>query len=462
MSRALKVGIFFVIGVVLFCVGLFLIGSRSQIFGNHFTVYTEFQNVDTLVSGSTVRVGGMNAGRVLGIQVPKNPSGKFRLTLSVDEKFRRIVRSDSLASIETEGMVGNKYVNIGQGTNRSPECDRCTLPSQEATSMASLFKEGQKLAGSLQSTINDLRPRVDTAIDNISSAAGHANSLIVALKPRVVNMAGNADAIVAGIRQGQGMAGKLLTDKTTAANFSATMADARQTTANFKATSQKIDSMVSTIQKSDLPAVHKTLANTESATAKINQAVTSLTGNNGHQQNTVQAIGDTIHQAQRATTNLADDTEAIKHNFFLRGFFHRRGFFDLQTLTPAKYFHSKFVRKPRVREWIPAAGLFTTGPNGTLEITDAGRKTLNRSMSSLVPYLPNNPIVVEAYTDTGAPDQQYIESRARALAVSDYLKSHFSLKADRVGIMPLGAYPPPKTGKKQWNGVCLVLVVEKQ
>ena len=70
MSRSLKVGIFIVGGVALFCVGIFLIGSQTQFFGSHFTAYAEFNNVNTLSSGSAVRVGGMSAGQIAGISVP--------------------------------------------------------------------------------------------------------------------------------------------------------------------------------------------------------------------------------------------------------------------------------------------------------------------------------------------------------------------------------------------------------
>jgi ABC-type transporter Mla subunit MlaD len=54
---------------------------------------------------------------------------------AAQRKFRSVVREDSKASIETEGMVGNKFVNIAIGSAGSPECPAgCTLPSQESVS----------------------------------------------------------------------------------------------------------------------------------------------------------------------------------------------------------------------------------------------------------------------------------------------------------------------------------------
>lgn len=462
MSRPVKVGIFLLGGIALFCLGLVLVGSSAHLFGSHFVVYADFNNIQSLSGGSSVSVGGMSAGQVEGIQVPTDPNGKFRLKLSVDQKFRALVRQDSIATIETQGMVGNEFVNIAKGSASSPQCDRCTLPAQEPTSMSAMMKKAGDLMQNLQSTIAEIRPKAESAIGNISSAAAHANSMIAAVQPNVVALSRNANAIVAGIRKGHGAAGKLLTDKTVAADVSTTIANAKQASANLVQTSRNVNKVVSTIQKADLPKVNQTLANTQAITGQMNQAVGTMLAKGNNNENTAEALRETVHSAQQATSNLADDTAAIKRNFFFRGFFHRRGFYNLGTMTPDKYEHSEFVRKPRARVWIPAAGLFTAGPDGKQQLTDAGRKILDQSMSKIIPYLPNNPLVVEGYATAGAPSQMYLESRERALEVSQYLQQHFHLKPDRVGIMPLGAHPLPHMHKKTWDGVCLTLVAWKK
>lgn len=462
MTRAVKVGVFIVGGIVLFCVGIYLIGTRTQLFGNHFTAYVDFNNVDTLTQGAGVRVGGMNAGQISGIQVPTGPNGKFRITLKVDKKFLPIVRRNSLATIETEGMVGNIYINIAKGSANSPECNGCTLPSQEPVSMSALFQKASQLAGSMQSTITDLHQRADTLMKSVNSAAGNANSMLAQMKPNVVGLTKNANAIVAGLRQGHGAAGKLLSDKTMSGEVAKTVANASQASANLNQTSQKIDTMVSTVQKTDLPKVKQTLANTQAATQKVNQALGGLLAKGKNGESTTQSIHDTIQQAQRTTTNLADDTAAIKQNFFFRGFFKRRGFYDLRTLSPSEYVHTRFVKKPTARSWIAADGLFATGADGKQQLTDEGRAELDTAMAKLVAYLPNSPIVVEGYSNAGEPPQQYLVSRERAEAASQYIESRFHLKPDRVGIMPLGNHPPSKTGRKEWNGLCLVLVEWKK
>ncbi len=461
MSKALKVGIFLTAGVVLFCVGLFLIGSRAQLFGHHFVVYSQFKNVDTLQTGAMVRVAGMDAGQIVGIEIPKSPSSEFRLKLDVDQKFRAIVREDSQASIETEGMVGNKFVNINFGSQNSPECRGCTLPTQESVSMGQLMREGGKLAASIQSTINDVHHRADTALDNIDSASGRANSLIASMSPKILNMTDNADAIIAGIHEGKGAAGKLLTDKTVAANVETTIANAKQASANVAQASHKANNMVSQIQQTDLPVVHKTLENAQDMTQQLNQAVGTFLAPGNSNESTAVALNEAAHGMQQTASNLADDTEAIKTNIFFRGFFNRRGFYNLSTITPEKYGASDFVKKPRVRVWIPAGELFRVRPDGSQQLTKAGQSRLDQSMSELVGYLPNNPMMIEGYSTNGVPDRQYLVSRQRALEVRQYLDSQFHLSPKRVGIMPMADHPPEETGKQNWDGICLVLVVSQ-
>lgn len=455
MSRAVKVGVFLVGGIVLFCIGLFMIGSRAQLFGSHFDVYTEFNDIDTLQTGAMVRVAGMNAGQLIAIQIPDGPGSKFRLKLEVDKKFQPIVRQDSTTTLETEGMVGNIFINIKKGSASSPECHGCTLPSQEPVSIDALERKAGSMMTAMQSTIQDLHARADGVMKNLTSATAHADQLIVATKPNIVHLTGNANAIVAGIRKGQGTAGKLLTDKTVAANVTQTIANAKQASA-------KVNAMIAGVQQKDMPKVEQTLANTQAMTQKMNQAVGTILSRGKHQVSTAVALRETVHQAQQATANLADDTEAIKHNFFLRGFFKRRGFYSFDTMTRSKYAASKFVKKPNARVWVPAAGLFTIGKDGSQQLTELGKSILDESMSALTPYLPNNPVVVEGYSTTGAPDEEYLVSRQRAFAVSTYLQQHFHLNPKRVGAMPLGAHPPKGAGRETWDGVCLVLVVSKK
>ena len=469
LKKKALVGVFLVGGVLLFCIGLFMIGSRKQIFGSHFHVYADFDDIATITTGAKVRVSGMNAGQVTAIDVPKKPSGRFRLTLEVDEKFHPIVREDSVATIETEGMVGNQFVNIKKGTEHSPECPpHGTLPSEEPFNMGALMKQGGGLVKQVQSTISDIQKRADKAIDNITSLSGHVDGVVVSVRGDVKQMTSNGahitrdvSDIASNIRKGNGAAGKILVDKTVASNVEDTVAKAKQSSANVEQATQKVNTIISDVQQKDMPNVRETLTNTRNMTGQMNQAVGTFLSPGSGGENTALALRDTVHGAKQSVSNLADDTEAIKHNFFFRGFFNRRGFYNLDQITPSKYNSSQFVKRPKARVWLASAGLFTTRPDGTQQLTDTGKSILNQSMSDLVPYLPNNPLVIEGYAATGMPDRRYLASRQRAVEVRQYLESHFHLNPKLVGVMPMADQPPKGAGKKMWDGICLVLVVSK-
>lgn len=116
----------------------------------------------------------MDAGEITDIRVPNSASSRFRLKLHVDQKFHPIIRQDSVATIETEGMVGNKYLDVSKGSDHSPECPAGgTLSSQEPFEIGDLMRQGSGLVKSTQASIEDMRRHADDAIQKITSAAGH-------------------------------------------------------------------------------------------------------------------------------------------------------------------------------------------------------------------------------------------------------------------------------------------------
>jgi phospholipid/cholesterol/gamma-HCH transport system substrate-binding protein len=470
MSKSVKVGILIVAGVVLFGLGLFLIGSSKQLFTHHYSIYTEFNNIASITKGANVQVSGMDAGTVDNIEIPGTPSDKFRIELKVDEKFRHIIRQDSVATVATQGMVGNQFVEIKKGTDNSPECNPgCTIKGQEAASISQLMQQGNEIADQIKSTIKDLHGRADTAMGNITDLTGHADQAIKNVTPAVqkiaangVRISGNANEIVANVRSGKGAAGKLLMDQQTAQDVTTMMSNAKQTTANADDAAAKADKMIADIQEKDIPKVDQTVTNVQDATSQLNGAVGTFLSKGNGGESTPEALRDTIQHANQATGNLADDTEAIKHNFFFRGFFKRRGFYSLAHMTPSEYGKSEFIKKPAARIWVSAAGLFEIGPDGAQKLTPDGASILARAFSGLVHDLPNNPLMVEAYSHSDAPDQEYLFSEQRADLVRRFLESRFQVKSKWIGVMPFEDQPPPRAGRTKWDGISIVVIQSKQ
>src|ERR1051326_2319897 len=121
MSRAFRLGVFIVATLAILAAGVFLIGSREFLFSSTYQLKADFKNVAGLTNGAEVRVGGIHEGTVKLIQLPAQPGGQMTVIMSLEKSTRKVIRKDSVAAIQTEGLLGNKYVEISFGSdNTSP------------------------------------------------------------------------------------------------------------------------------------------------------------------------------------------------------------------------------------------------------------------------------------------------------------------------------------------------------
>ena len=94
-NRLPVVGAFVIGGLLLFAVGLFLIGDRRMLFNDTFEVYAEFTQIAGLQNGAKVRVAGLDAGEVETIHIPASPSAKFRVKV---ERTPLVVEAESVGA----------------------------------------------------------------------------------------------------------------------------------------------------------------------------------------------------------------------------------------------------------------------------------------------------------------------------------------------------------------------------
>lgn len=121
----LRVGIFVLGLLVLFMVFVLTIGSRSRIFERRYSLHAFFGNIEGLNVGAPVRLAGASIGSVSDLTFDKDLSGKkIRVTMSLDARLQDRIREDSIASIGTIGLVGDKVLELTVG---SPE--KKVLPS---------------------------------------------------------------------------------------------------------------------------------------------------------------------------------------------------------------------------------------------------------------------------------------------------------------------------------------------
>ncbi len=199
-----KTGLFVIISLALLLGLIFLIGKQKKLFGDAFIVFAEFKNISGTQEGNFVRFAGINIGTVEGIRIINDTS--VELSLSIDKDIQPFIKTDAIASIGSDGLMGDKLILIAPGTSTAP-----------------VAKNGSKL---LSTNPVD----VDKIMNNISKISANAS----------VVTDGLAD-IVAKINSGKGTVGRLLADNKLADNLESTIATAKQTAASINRTSNAAD-----------------------------------------------------------------------------------------------------------------------------------------------------------------------------------------------------------------------------
>jgi len=437
-SRAVAVGAFVIAGVLLFGVGLFLIGDRRMLFSDTFDVYAEFANIAGLQNGAKVRVAGLDAGEVDTIHVPPNPSARFRVKLRIREDLHPLIRVDSVATIQTDGLVGNKFMQVEAGTDQAQIVPaRGTIKSREAFDLSAMLQRMNDTVDLVSKTITDVKAGIETALSSVTDTAQDAQALMNdmgkdarAIMASAQRVSQNLSAIVAGVRDGKGTVGKLLTDDSLYASVKGVAAD-----------------------------VEKAGANLREASEQAKGAVADFRGENGPMKGIAGNLQQTLASAKDAMADLAENTEALKRNFFFRGFFNKRGYFDLDDISVQQYRQGALESRDRqvLRIWVAAAVLFETDAKGEERLTDSGRMRLDSAMSEFVRYPRNSPFVVEGYAHEATNDQRFLLSRRRAQLVRDYVVGKFGLDSKVVATMPMGEEAPGSPAGDRWDGVGLAL-----
>jgi phospholipid/cholesterol/gamma-HCH transport system substrate-binding protein len=201
MSRAARLGAFIIVTLAILVAGIFIIGGKQYLFSSTYQLKAQFDNVEGLDAGGDVRVGGVHSGTVHSIVLPHKPGDKVTVIMDLGKSTHEIIKQDSVASIETEGLLGNQFLAISFGsTGTAGVQDGDTIASVPPLEMAELLN---KMSGILDSS--------QQAIKNATGATA------------------NLDSISAKINSGQGTVGALVNDKQLYANL-------EQTTSNMNAT----------------------------------------------------------------------------------------------------------------------------------------------------------------------------------------------------------------------------------
>src|SRR5207244_503490 len=142
MSRTARLGAFILGALFLFGVGVFLIGERQYLFSRTYHLSAPFDTVAGLDDGAVVRSGGVRIGIVDTIHMPRRSGDKVTVVMKLEKSTREVIKKDSVATIETEGLLGAKYLSVSFGSKESePVRDGDTIASRPALDYGDLAKK---------------------------------------------------------------------------------------------------------------------------------------------------------------------------------------------------------------------------------------------------------------------------------------------------------------------------------
>ncbi|MFI5196719.1 MAG: MlaD family protein [Chitinophagales bacterium] len=114
-SQKVRIGIFTLVGIGLLVTGIFIIGNKKNMFGDTFSIYGKYKNVGGLQIGNNIRFAGINVGTVEDITIENDST--VRVDMRLQSKVRPFLKKDAVASIGSEGLMGDKLITIAPGAN---------------------------------------------------------------------------------------------------------------------------------------------------------------------------------------------------------------------------------------------------------------------------------------------------------------------------------------------------------
>ena len=309
-----KLGAFVLAGLLFLLLLLYMIGKNRNLFGNTYVLKARFENVQGLVPGNNVRFAGIQAGTVKKIEILNDTV--IEVTMIMDKDMEPVIRKNAIVSIGTEGLVGNKVVNIAPNKNPGPlAIEGDTLFSKKAVNTEEMLQTLYKTNNDINEIASDLKITVQQinnssalwdllndksipaelrmAVTNIRSATGRANG-----------MAGDLQGIVTDIKQGEGSVGVLLKDTSFAKNLN-------EAVLKIKSVGEEADSLAAEINKL-VSGIRKDVNNGKGP-------VHALLKDSGM----VIKINESLENIQKGTDGFNQNMEALKHNIFFKGYFKK-------------------------------------------------------------------------------------------------------------------------------------------
>lgn len=310
-NQKIRLGLFVILGSLFFIATIYFIGNKQDMFNKTVTINALFKNINGLQAGNNVRFSGIDVGTVKKIEIINDST--IKVEMMIEDKILSHIKKDALASIGSDGLVGNMIVNIVPGKNSQ-------IPVNE---------------GDIILTEN--RVTTEEIMKTLSSTSDNAN-LITANLVQITNQ----------ITSGKGTVGMLINDSSLSDDLKQTMYYLKITS---KGTSESVANLNKIITQLDnknnvvgvlkdtavANNIKKVITNLEKSSDQIDKVVTNLNSTITNMKDgkgainylsndpkLVKQIDSTMIKINQASTKLNENLEALKSNFLFRGYFKKQ------------------------------------------------------------------------------------------------------------------------------------------
>lgn len=284
-----RLGLFILGGLALFVTAIFIIGKQQNLFNPVFKLNTTFYNVSGLQVGSNIRFSGIDVGTVNNIKIINDTT--VWVDMVIQKKIQPFIKSDCEAGIGSSGIIGDRVLIIAQGNENSP-----------------MVKSGQQIASNEPIETDDIM----------------ASLLITAGYTEIITQ--QLSDIMVKVNSGYGTIGRLIHDTVIAENLN-------EIIENFLISSVDVTVLIDSTKleiSNIMTSLEATAINAQVTTQKMEEIITDINNGYGMLGNLISDttiapnLSQTILNLKKSSQALNENMEALKQNFFFKGYYKRQ------------------------------------------------------------------------------------------------------------------------------------------
>lgn len=310
-SKNIRVGAFVLVGTVLLIFSLYLIGAKQNLFGSTFELKSQFKNVNGLMPGNNVRFTGIDVGTVKSVEIINDST--VDVTMIIEDKVQAFIKKNSTAMVGTDGLMGNKLINILTSNEASESVEdgdflasKSPLGTDDMMRTLNITNENVKdITVDLKNIVHRLNsPNTLWSILMDTIVAENVKQAIVNIKvtgERTAIITGDLSRIVKHIKNGKGSIGALIADTSFAVKLNQGIVNIKLITDSLALVTGDMHYITSKVKKGE---------------GGIGTVLMDTTFVNN--------LNESMKNIKSGTENFDENMEALKHNILLRNYFKKK------------------------------------------------------------------------------------------------------------------------------------------